>query len=343
MRSRDFRMGAYDQFAENQSKFGVHSEFDLTMYTTHVNSAEVPLQEYYRSITARELKQEAARMEREMKSSDGTTNVHLLEERGIVVDMDEEELYSKVHSSEHLPRRRGRPAPKEEKVLSRSIMMKVPEKKSFEKNEEERRNVDKEKRKKEEEERKKKEEAEKKSQCDEWNSYLELSASAPEFVLKYMIVMSNDEQKTSDTCYCSTSTDAWANGAWTNDATPTYAWTSSHAWTSSDAWTSGNADDDASSSQPSDSISFWSADCGTGVSVSHGCCPKYANAEPAVQQCYLSSSEPADTSNPYNKSNAVSVVLLFVVIRLTMDVERKIHIRKRRRRFDIRGFLISFP
>ncbi len=43
MRSRDFRMGAYDQFAENQSKFGVHSEFDLTMYTTHVNSAEVPL------------------------------------------------------------------------------------------------------------------------------------------------------------------------------------------------------------------------------------------------------------------------------------------------------------
>ena len=94
---------------------------------------------------------------------------------------------------------------------------------------------------------------------------------------------------------------------------------------------------------PSDSISFWSADCGTGVSVSHGCCPKYANAEPAVQQCYLSSSEPADTSNPYNKSNAVSVVLLFVVIRLTMDVERKIHIRKRRRRFDIRGFLISFP
>ena len=39
-------------------------------------------------------------MEREMKSSDGTTNVHLLEERGIVVDMDEEELYSKVHSSE---------------------------------------------------------------------------------------------------------------------------------------------------------------------------------------------------------------------------------------------------
>ena len=102
-------------------------------------------------------------MEREMKSSDGTTNVHLLEERGIVVDMDEEELYSKVHSSEHLPRRRGRPAPKEEKVLSRSIMMMVPEKKSFEKNEEERRNVDKEKRKKEEEERKKKEEAEKKS------------------------------------------------------------------------------------------------------------------------------------------------------------------------------------
>lgn len=35
-------MGAYDQFAENQSKFGVKSDFDMTVYTTYVNSAEVP-------------------------------------------------------------------------------------------------------------------------------------------------------------------------------------------------------------------------------------------------------------------------------------------------------------
>ena len=39
---RNFRMGAYDQFAENQSKFGVKSDFDMTVYTTYVNSAEVP-------------------------------------------------------------------------------------------------------------------------------------------------------------------------------------------------------------------------------------------------------------------------------------------------------------
>lgn len=36
-------MGAYDQFAENREKFGVLSEFDMTMYTTHVNVADVPL------------------------------------------------------------------------------------------------------------------------------------------------------------------------------------------------------------------------------------------------------------------------------------------------------------
>ena len=42
------------------------------------------------------------------------------------VNMDEEELYSRVHTSER-PRRRGHPAPpREEKVLSRSIMQKVP-------------------------------------------------------------------------------------------------------------------------------------------------------------------------------------------------------------------------
>ena len=143
---------------------------------------------------SRELKQEAARMEREMKSSDGTTNVHLLEERGIVVDMNEEELYSKVHNTEHQPRRRGRSAPKEEKVLSRSIMMKVPEKKTPEKTEDDKRKAEKDKRKKEEEEeRKKNEEAEKKSVNEFEVSYLELSASAPEFVLKYGIELDCDD------------------------------------------------------------------------------------------------------------------------------------------------------
>ena len=39
---RGFRMGAYDQFAENHSKFGVQSDFDITMYSTRVNANEVP-------------------------------------------------------------------------------------------------------------------------------------------------------------------------------------------------------------------------------------------------------------------------------------------------------------
>ena len=64
-------------------------------------------------------------MEREMKSND-ETNLHMREERGMSVTGDEEELYSRVHTSER-PRRRGHPAPpREEKVLSRSIMQKVP-------------------------------------------------------------------------------------------------------------------------------------------------------------------------------------------------------------------------
>ena len=41
--ARNFHMGAYDQFAENREKFGVLSEFDMTMYTTSVNAADVPL------------------------------------------------------------------------------------------------------------------------------------------------------------------------------------------------------------------------------------------------------------------------------------------------------------
>ena len=35
-------MGAYDQFAENRAKFGVNSDFDITMYTSHVSTEELP-------------------------------------------------------------------------------------------------------------------------------------------------------------------------------------------------------------------------------------------------------------------------------------------------------------
>ena len=36
-------MGAYDQFAENKEKFGVKSDFDISVYSTHVNPDEIPL------------------------------------------------------------------------------------------------------------------------------------------------------------------------------------------------------------------------------------------------------------------------------------------------------------
>ena len=35
-------MGAYDQFAENKTKFGVQTDFDITVYSTRVNADEVP-------------------------------------------------------------------------------------------------------------------------------------------------------------------------------------------------------------------------------------------------------------------------------------------------------------
>ena len=57
----------------------------------------------------------------------GSTNTHILEERGVTVNIGDEELYSKVHVTEATPRReRHRSSTKEEKVLSRSIMKHVP-------------------------------------------------------------------------------------------------------------------------------------------------------------------------------------------------------------------------
>lgn len=35
-------MGAYDQFAENREKFGVTSEFDIALYTSHVSIEDLP-------------------------------------------------------------------------------------------------------------------------------------------------------------------------------------------------------------------------------------------------------------------------------------------------------------
>lgn len=41
--SREYHKGGYDQFAENKEKFGVKSDFDISLYTTDVDKDEVPL------------------------------------------------------------------------------------------------------------------------------------------------------------------------------------------------------------------------------------------------------------------------------------------------------------
>lgn len=42
-KSREYHKGGYDQFAENKEKFGVKSDFDISLYTTDVDKDEVPL------------------------------------------------------------------------------------------------------------------------------------------------------------------------------------------------------------------------------------------------------------------------------------------------------------
>ena len=37
------KMGSFDQFAENKEKFGVKSDFDIALYSTHVDYKEIPM------------------------------------------------------------------------------------------------------------------------------------------------------------------------------------------------------------------------------------------------------------------------------------------------------------
>ncbi|SCV03460.1 LAMI_0H08328g1_1 [Lachancea mirantina] len=80
----------WNQFAVNEQKFGIKSTFDEHLYTTKVNKEDPNF--------AQRLK-EADRIAREIESQGGSGNVHLAEERGIVVDdsgLDEEDKYSGV-------------------------------------------------------------------------------------------------------------------------------------------------------------------------------------------------------------------------------------------------------
>jgi len=68
----------WDQFAVNRDKFGVETTFNEELYTTALKKESCNISE-----------QEAARIAREIESQTGTTNYHILEERGGELDADE--------------------------------------------------------------------------------------------------------------------------------------------------------------------------------------------------------------------------------------------------------------
>ena len=76
----------WDQFAANKSKFNVDTTFDENIYTTAIDKNAVGISEA-----------EADRIAREIMSQ-GSTNVHVQEERGLRVtaDYDEEDRYGAV-------------------------------------------------------------------------------------------------------------------------------------------------------------------------------------------------------------------------------------------------------
>ncbi|CCF57821.1 hypothetical protein KAFR_0D01740 [Kazachstania africana CBS 2517] len=80
----------WDQFAVNEEKFGVKSTFDEHFYTTKINREDP---NYARKV------KEAERLAKEIEQQGSSGNIHLAEDRGIIIDgsgMDEEDLYSGV-------------------------------------------------------------------------------------------------------------------------------------------------------------------------------------------------------------------------------------------------------
>ncbi|AMD22804.1 HHR035Cp [Eremothecium sinecaudum] len=79
----------WDQFAVNEEKFGIKSTFDEHLYTTKINK-DAPNYET-------RLK-EAERIAKEIESQGTSGNIHLAEDRGIIMEgeMDEEDKYSGV-------------------------------------------------------------------------------------------------------------------------------------------------------------------------------------------------------------------------------------------------------
>lgn len=81
---------SWNQFAVNEQKFGITSSFDEHLYTTRINKDDP---DYEKRV------KEADRIAKDIESQGSSGNIHLAEERGIVVDdsgIDEEDKYSGV-------------------------------------------------------------------------------------------------------------------------------------------------------------------------------------------------------------------------------------------------------
>lgn len=88
---KEARLGAgWDQFEVNQKLFGVQTSFDESIYTTPIDRAAPDFKQ--REARAFKLAKEI------LDNSGNVTNIHLAEERGLVLgtDYDEEDLYGAV-------------------------------------------------------------------------------------------------------------------------------------------------------------------------------------------------------------------------------------------------------
>lgn len=81
--------GSWDQFAANEKLFGLKTDFNEEIYTTPLNRSAPGY---------KDREKRAIKMANEIQKT-ATTNVHMLEERGLAIDdsgMDEEDLYGAV-------------------------------------------------------------------------------------------------------------------------------------------------------------------------------------------------------------------------------------------------------
>ena len=80
----------WDQFSVNEKKFGIKSTYDEHFYTTRINKDDPNYQHKLK---------EAQRLADEIEGQGTSGNIHIAEDRGIIIDdsgMDEEDLYSGV-------------------------------------------------------------------------------------------------------------------------------------------------------------------------------------------------------------------------------------------------------